>query len=255
MNTALPLLSISRLRVQFGGLTAVDNASLVIAPNSVVALIGPNGAGKTTLFNAIAGFVPIASGDIEFQGKKISWPQTHELAGLRISRTLQGVGLFAGLNVCENVMLGADTQKSSNIFTDLVGASGKSEKRLREKAMEVLASLDVAHLAQRLPHELSYPDSKKVALARALISDPVLLMLDEPAAGLDQGDIDELAKIINEVKRNCAVFVVEHHVDFVGEISDQVYVLNFGKIIASGAFDTVKEDPEVLTAYLGSNRN
>ena len=255
MNSAHPLLSLSGLRVQFGGLTAVDSASLDIAPNSVVSLIGPNGAGKTTLFNAISGFVPVASGEIEFQGKKISWPQTHELARLRIARTLQGVGLFSGLNTCENVMLGADIQKSSNIFTDLIGTSGKSEKRLREKAMEVLTSLDVAHLAQRLPHELSYPDSKKVALARALISDPVLLMLDEPAAGLDQGDIDELAKIINEVKRNCAVFVVEHHVDFVGEISDQVYVLNFGKIIASGAFDTVKEDPEVLTAYLGSNRN
>ncbi|CAB4537534.1 unannotated protein [freshwater metagenome] len=255
MNTVSPLLSVSGLHVQFGGLTALDSASFNISPHSVVALIGPNGAGKTTAFNAISGFVPISSGEIEFQGKKISWPKTHELAALRISRTLQGVGLFSGLNVCENVMLGADTQKSSNIFTDLIGASGKSEKRLREKAMEVLSSLGVAHLAERLPHELSYPDSKKVALARALISDPLLLMLDEPAAGLDQGDIDELATIINEVKRNCAVFVVEHHVDFVGEISDQVYVLNFGKIIASGTFDAVKEDPEVLTAYLGSSRH
>ena len=102
-------------------------------------------------------------------------------------------------------MLGADIQKSSNIFTDLMGMSGKSEKHLREKAIAVLASLGVSHLSERLPHELSYPDSKKVALARALISEPLLLMLDEPAAGLDQGDIDELARIINEVKRNCAV--------------------------------------------------
>jgi branched-chain amino acid transport system ATP-binding protein len=255
VNNASPLLSLTGLRVQFGGLTAVDNASLDIAPNSVVSLIGPNGAGKTTLFNAISGFVPIASGEIEIHGKQIAWPQTHELSGLRISRTLQGVGLFSGLNACENVMLGADSQKSSNIFTDLIGASGKSEKRLRDKALEVLSSLGVSHLADRLPHELSYPDTKKVALARALISDPLLLMLDEPAAGLDQADIDELATIINEVKRTCAVFVVEHHVDFVGEISDKVYVLNFGKIIAAGTFDEVKADPEVLTAYLGSNRN
>ena len=255
MNSANPLLSLSGLSVQFGGLTALDSASLEIAPNSVVSLIGPNGAGKTTLFNAISGFVPIANGEIEFHGKKIEWPKTHQLAELRIARTLQGVGLFSGLNACENVMLGADIQKSSNIFTDLMGMSGKSEKHLREKAIAVLASLGVSHLSERLPHELSYPDSKKVALARALISEPLLLMLDEPAAGLDQGDIDELARIINEVKRNCAVFVVEHHVDFVGEISDKVYVLNFGKIIAAGTFDEVKEDPQVLTAYLGSNRN
>jgi branched-chain amino acid transport system ATP-binding protein len=253
VNTAVPLLAISGLHVQFGGLTALDNASLEIKPNTVVSLIGPNGAGKTTLFNAISGFVPIAGGSIAFQGQAIDWPATHDLAQLRIARTLQGVGLFSGLSVLENVMLGADTQKNSNIFTDLFGASGRSEKWLKEKSMEMLSSLGVADLARRLPHELSYPDSKKVALARALIMDPVLLMLDEPAAGLDQADIDGLATIINEVKRNCAVLVVEHHVDFVGEISDQVYVLNFGKIIASGTFDEVKENPDVLTAYLGSN--
>jgi len=253
VNTAVPLLAISGLHVQFGGLTALDNASLEIKPNTVVSLIGPNGAGKTTLFNAISGFVPIAGGSISFQGQAIDWPATHYLAQLRIARTLQGVGLFSGLSVLENVMLGADTQKNSNIFTDLFGASGRSEKRLKEKSMEMLSSLGVADLANRLPHELSYPDSKKVALARALIMAPVLLLLDEPAAGLDQADIDGLATIINEVKRNCAVLVVEHHVDFVGEISDQVYVLNFGKIIASGTFDEVKENPDVLTAYLGSN--
>jgi len=253
VNTAVPLLAISGLHVQFGGLTALDNASLEIKPNTVVSLIGPNGAGKTTLFNAISGYVPIAGGSIAFQGQAIDWPATHDLAQLRIARTLQGVGLFSGLSVLENVMLGADTQKSSTIFTDLFGASGRSEKWLKEKSMEMLSSLGVADLANRLPHELSYPDSKKVALARALIMDPVLLMLDEPAAGLDQADIDGLATIINEVKRNCAVLVVEHHVDFVGEISDQVYVLNFGKIIASGTFDEVKENPDVLTAYLGSN--
>jgi len=253
VNTAVPLLAISGLHVQFGGLTALDNASLEIKPNTVVSLIGPNGAGKTTLFNAISGFVPIAGGSISFQGQAIDWPATHDLAQLRIARTLQGVGLFSGLSVLENVMLGADTQKNSNIFTDLFGASGRSEKWLKEKSMKMLSSLGVADLANRLPHELSYPDSKKVALARALIMDPVLLMLDEPAAGLDQADIDGLATIINEVKRNCAVLVVEHHVDFVGEISDQVYVLNFGKIIASGTFDEVKENPDVLTAYLGSN--
>ncbi len=253
MNTAVPLLAISGLHVQFGGLTALDNASLEIKPNTVVSLIGPNGAGKTTLFNAISGFVPIAGGSISFQGQAIDWPATHDLAQLRIARTLQGVGLFSGLSVLENVMLGADTQKNSNIFTDLFGTSGRSEKWLKEKSLEMLSSLGVADLANRLPHELSYPDSKKVALARALIMDPVLLMLDEPAAGLDQADIDGLATIINEVKRNCAVLVVEHHVDFVGEISDQVYVLNFGKIIASGTFDEVKENPDVLTAYLGSN--
>jgi branched-chain amino acid transport system ATP-binding protein len=152
-------------------------------------------------------------------------------------------------------MMGADSQKKSNVVSDLLGFSGNSENHLKSKAIDILEGMGVAQLRDRLPHELSYPDSKKVALARALIMEPKLLMLDEPAAGLDQADIDNLATIINEIKKNCAVLVVEHHVDFVGEISDNVFVLNFGKIIASGPFNAVKENPEVLAAYLGSSKN
>ena len=255
MNTAVPLLQVSGLTVRFGGLTALDSASLEVLPNTVVSLIGPNGAGKTTLFNSISGFVHPTSGEISFRGEQIAWPHPHQLAQLGISRTLQGVGLFAGLTVLENVMMGADSQKKSNVVSDLLGFSGKSENRLKSKAIDILESMGVAQLRDRLPHELSYPDSKKVALARALIMEPKLLMLDEPAAGLDQADIDNLATIINEIKKNCAVLVVEHHVDFVGEISDNVFVLNFGKIIASGPFNTVKENPEVLAAYLGSSKS
>ena len=248
------LLSIEGLSVHFGGLKALSDVYLDLYPNEVVGLIGPNGAGKTTLFNSLCGIVP-AQGSLSLDGKKHEWPTTDELVDLGIARTLQGVGLFPDLTVLENVMMGADSQKKSNVVSDLLGFSGKSEKNLKSKAIDILESMGVAQLRDRLPHELSYPDSKKVALARALIMEPKLLMLDEPAAGLDQADIDNLATIINEIKKNCAVLVVEHHVDFVGEISDNVFVLNFGKIIASGPFNTVKENPEVLAAYLGSSKS
>lgn len=248
-----PLLSISNLTVKFGGLVALDDVFLDVAPNTVVGLIGPNGAGKTTLFNSISGLVAPSSGKISIGGKSVSWPQPHELPDYSIARTLQGVGLFSGLSVIENVMMGADTLRKSNFAKDLFGLSGRDEKALRDRAMEALAWAGALPFADMQPGELTYPDTKRVALARALVSQPKLLLLDEPAAGLGQDDIDRLAQLIKDLTRRCAVLIVEHHVDFVSEISDQVYVLDFGKVIASGTFDTVKRDPAVLAAYLGTN--
>jgi branched-chain amino acid transport system ATP-binding protein len=248
-----PLLSIRNLTVKFGGLVALDDVFLDVAPNTVVGLIGPNGAGKTTLFNSISGLVEPSSGKISIGGKSVSWPKPHELPDYAIARTLQGVGLFSGLSVIENVMMGADTLRKSNFAKDLFGLSGKDEKELRDRAMDSLAWAGALAFADKQPGELTYPDTKRVALARALVSQPKLLLLDEPAAGLGQDDIDRLAQLIKDLTRRCAVLIVEHHVDFVSEISDHVYVLDFGKVIASGTFDTVKRDPAVLAAYLGTN--
>ena len=247
------LLSISNLTVEFGGLKALDDVFLTIKPNSIVGLIGPNGAGKTTLFNSISGLVAPTSGTIEIYGKRVDWPATNDLAEYSIARTLQGVGLFAGLSVVENVMMGANILAGSNFLKDLFGLSGKSEAQLRRKALDALAWASALDLAEKMPSDLTYPDTKRVSIARALVMDPKILLLDEPAAGLGQDDIDKFAQLLIQLRKKCAIAIVEHHVDFIGAISDQVYVLNFGKVIASGTFDVVKRDPAVLAAYLGTS--
>jgi branched-chain amino acid transport system ATP-binding protein len=248
------VLSISHLTVKFGGLTALDDVFLDIAPNTIVGLIGPNGAGKTTIFNSISGLVAPTSGEIAIQGKEMKWPASYELASLGISRTLQGVGLFSGLTVIENVMMGADHDSGSNFFKDLLGLSGRAEAKLRRRAIDALAWAGALDLAEKMPSELTYPETKRVSVARALISNPKILLLDEPAAGLGQDDIDKFAALLKQLKQRCAIIIVEHHVDFIGAISDHVYVLNFGKVISSGTFDTVKRDPAVLAAYLGTSQ-
>jgi branched-chain amino acid transport system ATP-binding protein len=248
------VLSISHLTVKFGGLTALDDVFLDIAPNTIVGLIGPNGAGKTTIFNSISGLVAPTSGEIAIQGKEMKWPASYELASLGISRTLQGVGLFSGLTVIENVMMGADHDSGSNFFKDLLGLSGRAETKLRRRAIDALAWAGALDLAEKMPSELTYPETKRVSVARALISNPKILLLDEPAAGLGQDDIDKFAALLKQLKQRCAIIIVEHHVDFIGAISDHVYVLNFGKVISSGTFDTVKRDPAVLAAYLGTSQ-
>jgi branched-chain amino acid transport system ATP-binding protein len=252
--SAGPALSISNLTVRFGGLTALDDVFLEIAPNTIVGLIGPNGAGKTTIFNAISGLVTPASGEISIHGKDMKWPASHDLAGLGISRTLQGVGLFSGLTVIENVLMGANHSSDTNFFRDLLGLSGRAEAKLRRRASDALAWAGALDLAEKMPGELTYPESKRVSIARALVSQPEILLLDEPAAGLGQDDIDKFAALLKQLKQRCAIVIVEHHVDFIGSISDQVYVLNFGKVISSGSFDTVKRDPAVLAAYLGTSQ-
>lgn len=249
----MSVLSISNLSVKFGGLLALDDVFIDVAPETIVGLIGPNGAGKTTLFNCISGLVTPTSGEISIAGKKVDWPKSHELAGYEVSRTLQGVGLFSGLSVIENVMMGADSRSESNFLKDLFGLSAKSEKKLRDQALDALAWAGALALADKSPSGLTYPESKRVSIARALVGNPKILLLDEPAAGLGQDDIEVFSQLLKQIKKRCSIIIVEHHVDFIGDISDQVYVLNFGKVIASGSFDTVKRDPAVLAAYLGTS--
>lgn len=245
-------LKVNSLSVSFGGLKALDDVYLSVAKNSVTSVIGPNGAGKTTLFNVISGLVKPNSGKLELNGKEIDWPKSHELASLKIARTLQGIGLFTGLTVLENVMLGLDCHNQSNFIKDALGLSARSERELKDRAFTALAWAGALALADKPVSQLTFLDSKRVALARALAMEPELLLLDEPAAGLGQIEIDSLSELIYGLKRRCSIILVEHHVDFVGKISDVVYVLNFGKVIASGSFELVKRDPAVVAAYLGT---
>lgn len=229
-----PRLEVSGLTVAFGGLTALDGVDLTVGAAGraeTVALIGPNGAGKTTVFNAVCGLVRATAGRIRIDGLPAPASPTR-LLDRGLARTLQGLGLFAGLTVLENVLVPV---------ADAV-----------EAATAALARLDLTADAATPVDALPYPVRKRVALARALVARPRLLLLDEPAGGLGKDDVDGLADVVRDVVADgCAVLLVEHHVDFVMAVAHRVVVLDFGRVVASGTPDEVRTDPAVEAAYLG----
>jgi len=218
-----------------------------------VGVIGPNGAGKTTLFNVICGFVRPDGGDVAWRGRSLGAVRPHQLAGLGIARTLQGVGLFAGLTALENVMAGAERLRRAGLASALLELprSDRNEHALRASALDALDALGVADVAGRLPGTLPFPIQKRVALARALVARPQLILLDEPAGGLGGEDMRDLGERIRGLGGEMAVLLVEHHMDLVMSASDRVVVLDFGRRIAEGTPDEVRSDQRVLDAYLG----
>jgi branched-chain amino acid transport system ATP-binding protein len=247
-------LDIQGITVRFGGLTALDDVSLTAAPRQVTGIIGPNGAGKTTLLNAACGFVRPQSGTISFDGHSLTGLKTHQLAGLGIARTLQGVGLFRGLSVVENVMVGATSGARAGLWPALLGLprSDRDERRLREQAMQALDRVGAADLAGSMPGSLAYGLRKRVALARALVGRPRLLLLDEPASGLPGSELPELGELITKLAADAGVVVIEHRMDLVMSVCDTIFVLDFGKLIAVGTPEEVQADPAVTAAYLGT---
>ena len=224
-----PGLVLHQISVRFGGLVALDGVSLRVPPGRTVGVIGPNGAGKTTLFNVVCGFVAPTGGTLTFDGRPLR-PRPHKLTRLGIARTLQGVGLFPSLTVLENV---------------LVAAPGAAERALAE-----LERCGVAEHAGKLPGHLPYAVRKRVSLARALVSEPRLLLLDEPAGGLGAEEIEELRELITGLP--CSVLLVEHHMDLVMAVCDEILVLDFGKPVAHGTPDEIRTDEAVADAYLGA---
>ncbi|HEV2452447.1 MAG TPA: ATP-binding cassette domain-containing protein [Streptosporangiaceae bacterium] len=247
-------LEVRDLTVRFGGLTALDGVSVTAAPRQVTGIIGPNGAGKTTLLNAVCGFVRPQAGQMSFDDTSLARVRPHRLAALGIARTLQGVGLFERLTVLENVMVGASCHAGAGFWSAFFGLpwSDADERRLRERAREALDQVGVADLAGRMPDELAYGLRKRVAFARALAARPRLLLLDEPASGLSEAELDELAGLIADVAADACVVLVEHRIDLMKTVCDTITVLDFGKVISSGPPDQVLSDPVVATAYLGS---
>jgi branched-chain amino acid transport system ATP-binding protein len=241
--------------VRFGGLTALDAVSLTVHPGEVHGVIGPNGAGKTTLFNVVCGFTRPSEGVLRWRDKELTDLRPHRLAGLGIARTLQGVGLFEGMTVLENVVTGAGTHARAGFVSSLLGLprADKDEAGLRDRARDVLEQLGAGQYADRYPGSLPYPVQKRIALARALVAQPRLLLLDEPAAGLSNDEMDELGETIRNLSGTMAVMLVEHHMDLVMRVCDSITVLDFGKVIAEGTPDEVRTDPEVLRAYLGED--
>jgi len=246
-------LGVDEISVGFGGLLALDTVSMGVDAGEIVGVIGPNGAGKTTLFNVICGFVRPDSGSISYEGKTLRRHRPHDLAKLGIERTLQGVGLCRGLTVLENVMLGAQPKLRSDIGSAFLGLwrSSGEERRMAARAMEVLEELGAASYARHLPSALPYAVQKRTALARVLMAEPRLLLLDEPASGLSDDEMAELGKTIRELASRMSVLLVEHHMDLVMSVCDRLVVLNFGQVIAQGPPAAIRANPDVATAYLG----
>jgi len=246
------LLAVDGVNVNFGGLKALSDVHCRVNPGEVVGLIGPNGAGKTTLFNVLSGIVKPDSGVLTLNGVERDWLAPDELVSHRISRTLQGVGLFGDLTVLENVMIGAEVDAKAGLLRSILGASKKSEDELRQRAHIALENSYCADIANRRADSLPYPITKRVAIARALVSNPQLLLLDEPAGGLGPQDIDWMKSLIRNIRSRTSVLIVEHHMDVVMNVCDRIYVLNFGQLIAEGTPAQVRENPAVIAAYLGN---
>ncbi|MER5480939.1 ABC transporter ATP-binding protein [Streptomyces sp. NPDC002734] len=247
------LFSVTDVSVRFGGVRALSEVSLDVAPRQVLGVIGPNGAGKTTLFNVACGFVRPDGGRLLWKGEELTGLRPHRLASLGIGRTLQGLGLFDRMTVLENVMVGADRHARSGFASALfgLGRGARDEAALAARARETLARLGVERHADRLPGSLPYPVRKRVALARALVGEPELLLLDEPAAGLGGDEMAELGELIRGLTDRMAVMLVEHHMDLVMSVCDDITVLDFGRVIARGGPEEVRRDPAVVAAYLG----
>jgi branched-chain amino acid transport system ATP-binding protein len=254
VNDDSSALAASGVTVRFGGLTALEDVSITAPARQVTGIIGPNGAGKTTLLNAVCGFVRPGSGEIYFGERRLTGVRPHRLAGLGIARTMQGVGLFGGLSVVENVMVGATCQTRAGFASALLGLprSDRDERRLREQALQALARVGAADLADHMPGTLAYGLRKRVALARAVVARPRLLLLDEPASGLSENELPELGELIKKLAADAGVVVIEHRMDLVMSVCDTVFVLDFGRLIASGAPAEVQADPAVTAAYLGA---
>jgi branched-chain amino acid transport system ATP-binding protein len=246
-------LVVEDLTVEFGGLLALDGVSLSVAYGETVGVIGPNGAGKTTLFNVISGFVRARSGLVTYGGARLGTGRPHDLNKLGIARTLQGVGLCRGLTVAENVMLGAQARLKCDIGSAFLGLwrSSREERRTALAAAELLDRLGIGEYASRLPGTLPYGIQKRAALARSLMAEPSLLLLDEPASGLAEDEIDDLATLIRDLGRAMGVALVEHRIDLVTSVCDRIVVLNFGQVIADGSPAEIRADQDVATAYLG----
>ncbi|MSY95431.1 MAG: ATP-binding cassette domain-containing protein, partial [Actinobacteria bacterium] len=229
-----PVLQTVDICVTLSGLRILDNVSIGIPEGTITGLIGPNGAGKTTVFNVISGFVKPESGQVRVDGRRLKHIHPHNLTQLGISRTLQGVGLFASLSALENVMLGGSSRVKSGIIAQALAMpwTDTEQADLRERAIAIMTELGVESDAGRLPGELPYPIQKRVALARALVSDPKILLLDEPAGGISAGDMADLGRLIKSWVPKRTVLLVEHHMELVMEVCDLIWVLDAGKVIA-----------------------
>ena len=271
------VLRVENVTMQFGGVVAVDNLSLEVDRGEIVSLIGPNGAGKTTAFNVITGVYAPTNGCVWFDGKKIveNYPRGkmkklyqgqnnglyhHALAptpdritALGMARTFQNIRLWKGMSVFDNVLVAKHCRRTSNLFSATFRLNEREEREQRQEVMELLELMDLADVKDELSTALPYGKQRHLEIARALATKPSLLLLDEPAAGMNPQETEELTALIDRLRHQfqLTVLLIEHHMDLVMEISERIYVLDFGKLIASGVPQEIQNNQRVIDAYLG----
>ena len=274
------VLRLENITMQFGGVVAINDLSMRIDEGEIVALIGPNGAGKTTAFNCITGVYEPTNGAVYFRGKAIAaahptgkmkrmyagndpekFKGMHvkmtpdKITQMGIARTFQNIRLFKSQTAFENVLIGTHLRRTSNVFSATFRMNAKEEMRDRMRAMELLDIVGLADVAEEKATSLPYGKQRRLEIARALATQPKLLLLDEPAAGMNPQETIELGQFIQKIKKdfNLTVFVIEHHMDLVMGISDRIYVIEFGKQIAEGTPEEIQNNQAVIDAYLGGN--
>jgi branched-chain amino acid transport system ATP-binding protein len=254
MTALLDVKGVSRC---FGGLKAVDDVYFKVERGEIFGLIGPNGAGKTTLFNLISGLTPVSGGIISFDGTPLNNLRPHKIARLGIGRTFQNIRLFKGLSALENVKIARHTRTRAGLWSSVIGspACRREEQVVNQRAEEILALVGLDNRADELSSSFSYGDQRRLEIARALALEPQLLLLDEPAAGMNSAEKHALTRFIREIRDrfNLTILLIEHHVPLVMGLCDRIAVLNFGELIALGPPAEVKKDRSVIEAYLGGD--
>lgn len=277
MSEKKNVLRVDDLTMQFGGVVAVDNLSMEVNEGEIVALIGPNGAGKTTAFNAITGVYEPTNGAISFNGQKIIENHPHhkmkrlyagenngkytqtvvktpdQLTKLGMARTFQNIRLFKSMTVFENVLTAMHLRRTSNFFTATLHLNGKDEDRMRAETEKLLKLVELDDVKDEMATSLPYGKQRKLEIARALATEPKLLLLDEPAAGMNPQETEELTAFIHDIREKfkLTILLIEHHMNLVMNISDRIYVIDFGKEIAEGTPEEIQADQKVIDAYLG----